>query len=72
MREHKHARLGEQISIHVLCFENRKDLAINHIKHPDPGVTRDRFQAILLDAGRKGVWVGGKPNFEQFLRAYAL
>ena len=39
VRKDKHARLGEEVSVHVVRLEDRQNLAVDHVKHGNPGVS---------------------------------
>jgi hypothetical protein len=39
VRKDKHARLGEKVSVHVVRLEDRQNLAVDHVKHGNPGIS---------------------------------
>jgi hypothetical protein len=43
--EDEHARLGKEVGIDMLGFDDRQDLAIDEIQHLLPGVSGDGLQS---------------------------
>ena len=70
VREDEHARLGEQIGIHMLGVKNGQDFAVDHVQHINPGVGGNGLQPIGFCTVWKSIGARGQPNLEQLLRPY--
>jgi hypothetical protein len=68
VRKDKHARLGEKVRIHHLTLKNRQDLAIDHVKHGNPGIGRNSLETIDRSSRRQSRRTRSEPNLEKLLR----
>jgi hypothetical protein len=70
VRKDKHARLGEKIGVHHFTLKNRKDLAIDHVKHGNPCISRNSLETIDRSSRRQSRRTRSEPNLEKLLGTF--